>query len=168
MLFALLGHAISAIAFSSGMPDADLALPLDISPVAFPVDMDVNETQSSSLLTIEARNDHQPDPGDFRWIHRWAAIGDSFTAGIGAGNLYSKDKEDWRCSRYDRSYPARLELAFGGGPSFFQYLACSGDRTEQIYEQVQKMEGDMDFVVLTAGGNDLCLVRRYSTLSQET
>ncbi|PLB45404.1 SGNH hydrolase, partial [Aspergillus steynii IBT 23096] len=95
---------------------------------------------------------------DFRWIKRWAALGDSFSAGIGAGNLYTSARgDDWKCSRYDRSYPARLEKVLGTGPNFFQYLACSGDRTEQIYSQALNMEADMDFVVLTGGGNDLCL-----------
>jgi len=28
-----------------------------------------------------------PNPADFSWIKKWAAIGDSFTAGIGAGSL---------------------------------------------------------------------------------
>lgn len=102
------------------------------------------------------------DPTDFSWIKRWAAVGDSFTAGIGSGSplgsfLYSQ--ADWSCSRYDRSYPEVLNRAFGKSVEDFQFVACSGDRTEQIYTQVQNMDGDLDLVIMTAGGNDLCLVR---------
>lgn len=30
------------------------------------------------------------DPADFSWVKRWAAVGDSYTAGIGAGNQLGK------------------------------------------------------------------------------
>ncbi|KAM0234100.1 hypothetical protein ACHAP5_010160 [Fusarium lateritium] len=39
----------------------------------------------------------------------------------------------------------------------FQYAACSGDRGAQIYQQAELIKGDLDLVMLTAGGNDLCL-----------
>ncbi|KAL7622473.1 hypothetical protein AAE478_007979 [Parahypoxylon ruwenzoriense] len=109
------------------------------------------------------------DPADFGWIKRWAAIGDSFTAGIGSGhpmgnwvadlvNYKGLPKgTDWRCSRYDQSYPMVIHRALGPKQENFQFPACSGDRSVGIYQQVQDMEGDLDFVVLTAGGNDLCL-----------
>lgn len=111
------------------------------------------------------------------WIKRWAAIGDSYTAGIGAGralgHMITEDevaivvpdgleevRDNWKCSRYDKAYPKIIEAQFGahvekdGG---FQYLACSGDRSEQIYQQAKALKGNLDFVTLTAGGNDLCL-----------
>lgn len=113
-----------------------------------------NETSQSFLLTQR----DGPDPADFGWIHRWAAIGDSFTAGIGSGSLYSKQKEDYDCSRYDHSYPALANNAFGPAVQDFQYTACSGDRSQQIFDQVSKMNGNLDLVMMTAGGNDLCLV----------
>lgn len=113
-----------------------------------------NETSRSFLLTQR----DGPDPADFGWIHRWAAIGDSFTAGIGSGNLYSRQKEDYDCSRYDHAYPALVNNAFGPAVEDFQYTACSGDRSQQIFDQVSKMQGNLDLVMMTAGGNDLCLV----------
>ena len=100
-----------------------------------------------------------PDPGDFSWVNRWAAIGDSFTAGIGSGNLFSKRDEDWKCSRYDHSYPAIVNNALGPTVTDFQYVACSGDRSVQIFDQVDGLNDGLDLVMLTAGGNDLCLVR---------
>lgn len=128
-----------------------------------------NDTLEDPLLYKRAA-----DPADFGWIKKWAAVGDSFTAGIGAGSPLSPARtelrrrsaedddddatgENWRCSRYDRSYVKVLDRAFGD--TDFHFVACSGDRTEDIYKQVQNMEGDLDLVIMTAGGNDLCLVR---------
>ena len=122
------------------------------------------------------------DPSDMSWIKRWAAIGDSYTAGIGAGRALghqiSSDevaivvpdgleeiRDNYKCSRYDMAYPKVIEAQFGnhvekdGG---FQYLACSGDRSEQIYQQAKALNGSLDFVTFTAGGNDLCLAQIIS------
>jgi lysophospholipase L1-like esterase len=99
-----------------------------------------------------------PNPADFSWIKKWAAIGDSFTAGIGAGSLYSREGGDYKCSRYDHAYPAIINRALGPSVQDFQFVACTGDRSVQIYEQVSNMKGSQDLVIMTAGGNDLCLV----------
>lgn len=101
------------------------------------------------------------DPSDFGWIKRWAAVGDSFTAGIGSGQQLGSvfhNQNNWKCSRYDQSYPMVLNRAFGPAVDDFQFVACSGDRSEDIYEQVTGMDGDLNLVIMTAGGNDLCLV----------
>lgn len=34
----------------------------------------------------------------------------------------------------------------------FQYVACSCDRSGDIYTQIQGLKGDLDLVVMTAGG----------------
>ena len=114
------------------------------------------------------------DPADFSWVSRWAAIGDSYTAGIGSGvplgNMMTDELSiklpnglisghgDWYCARYDMSYPKIIDRLLGGSVQNFQYTACSGDRTGQIYQQAQQLKGDLDLVMMTAGGNDLCLV----------
>lgn len=106
------------------------------------------------------------DPTDFGWIKRWAAVGDSFTAGIGSGAPLGNPIKDppgnnnWYCSRYDTSYPMIINDALGPSVEDFQFVACSGDRTGGIYKQIQEMEGELDLVIMTAGGNDLCLVGR--------
>lgn len=97
-------------------------------------------------------------PADFSWIKRWAAIGDSFTAGIGAGQLYSESKSDRDCSRYDRSYAAVMYRRFGPSVKLFENVACTGARSTGILQQAQDLPKDLDLVVMTAGGNDLCLV----------
>lgn len=117
-------------------------------------EVDVNETSTSVRL---ARRD-ETDPANFGWIKRWAAIGDSFTAGIGSGKLYSQQKDDYKCSRYDLAYPALANNAFGPAVEDFQFAACSGDRSLQIYDQISAVQGNLDLVMMTAGGNDLCLV----------
>ncbi|KAJ4159694.1 hypothetical protein NW765_013683 [Fusarium oxysporum] len=121
------------------------------------------------------------DPSDFSWVKRWAAIGDSYTAGIGSGrplgsildgeeldvkvrtmnitlpNLEFSGHGNWYCARYDMSYPMITSRLLGSQVESFQYAACSGDRAGQIYQQAEQIEGDLDMVMLTAGGNDLCL-----------
>lgn len=123
------------------------------------------------------------DPSDFSWVKKWAAIGDSYTAGIGSGrplgSIFDGEKLDvkvktlnitlpnlefsghgnWYCARYDMSYPMIISRLLGSQVESFQYAACSGDRAGQIYQQAEQIEGDLDMVMLTAGGNDLCLVR---------
>ncbi|KAL2814404.1 hypothetical protein BDW59DRAFT_176470 [Aspergillus cavernicola] len=84
-------------------------------------------SSSASYLPIDTKS-----PADFRWIKRWAAIGESFAAGIGCGHLYSKSEGDHKCSRYDRSWPAILERRFG--PS----------------AKSLSLRQDLDLVVLTA------------------
>lgn len=95
------------------------------------------------------------------FVQRWAAIGDSFTAGIGSGKragLPPVGSPDWLCSRYTYTWPQIVDRAIGSGRKDFQYTACSGDRSEGIYKQAQSLQGDLDVVMMTAGGNDLCLV----------
>lgn len=89
------------------------------------------------------------DPLDFSWIKKWAAIGDSYAAGIGAGKSLGAGS----CSRYDASYPSYLngENGFGSGGRDFDFLACSGAKSPQILEkQVSTMkDGDYDVIVST-------------------
>ncbi|KAH8423011.1 uncharacterized protein LDX57_000767 [Aspergillus melleus] len=158
LLLVLLGHTISATSLYSPSDVSDVVLDLssNIPPTDAPLHL--NDTLTSDAPNLEKRDDNNPN--DFGWIRRWAALGDSFTAGIGAGNLYNSTPEDRRCSRYDRSYPSRLKMAFSADADF-QYLACSGDRTEQIHAQTWDLklgkDTELDLVVLTGGGNDLCL-----------
>jgi len=127
------------------------------------------ETSAPQNLTKRA-----DDPSDFSWVNRWAAIGDSYTAGIGAGvamgdmlteelsitlpNGIISGHGDWYCARYDMSYPMIVDRLLGGQVEDFQFHACSGDRSQQIYQQAQQLDGKLDMVMMTVGGNDLCLV----------
>lgn len=70
------------------------------------------------------------DPTDFSWVHRFAALGDSFTAGIGSGNQLGgvfHNKDDWTCSRYDQSYPILVNNVLGPSVDDFQVGVKKGD-----------------------------------------
>lgn len=127
--------------------------------------------QTNQLKKLRPRDN---DPSDFGWIKRWAAVGDSFTAGIGSGaplgNFITDeaDNNNWYCARFDTAYPMIINDALGGSVEDFQFAACSGDRTGGIYKQIQELEGDLDLVIMTAGGNDLCLVSFTFTVSDGT
>ncbi|CAG8220143.1 unnamed protein product [Penicillium olsonii] len=110
-----------------------------------------------------AARDPAFDPLDFSWVANWAAVGDSFTAGIGSGNVYSSRKEDKDCSRYDYSYPSIMNQYFGSSVSNFTYLACSGDTSVDIAAQIARISKGLDLAVMTAGGNDLCLTTIIKT-----
>ncbi|GAB1318066.1 hypothetical protein MFIFM68171_08276 [Madurella fahalii] len=114
----------------------------------------------STALTTPQLIRRAEDPMNFGWVEKWAAIGDSFTAGIGSGrqlgNMVLLDKA-WKCSRYDYSWPQVVNQALGSSVDKFQFEACSGDRTGGIYDQVDELDRNLDLVMMTAGGNDLCL-----------
>ncbi|KAJ5608124.1 SGNH hydrolase [Penicillium hordei] len=92
-----------------------------------------------------------------------AAVGDSFTAGIGSGNVHSSRKEDTVCSRYDYSYPSIMNQFFSSSVSNFTYLACSGDTLVDIAAQIARLSKGLDLAVMTAGGNYLCLTTIIKT-----
>ncbi|KZL71568.1 hypothetical protein CI238_12144 [Colletotrichum incanum] len=100
------------------------------------------------------------------FVQRWAAIGDSFTAGIGSGSrmgLPPVHSDEWYCSRYTYTWPHMVDRAIGASKKDFQYPACSGARSAGIYNQANDLKGDLDVVMLTAGGNDLCLAAMISS-----
>ena len=112
------------------------------------------------------------DPTDYSWVKSLAAIGDSFTAGIGAGNnmgaFFNRegDRDNYACSRYDLSYPMLVNRVIGPSVKEFQFPACSGDRSGKIFDQVNALKENVDMVVMTAGGNDLCLVSALSKVQR--
>lgn len=95
---------------------------------------DVNDTINVPRSSLQAR---AADPADFGWVKRWSAVGDSYTAGIGSGrqlgDIFHK-RDDWYCSRYDLSYPYLVNGALGASVNDFQFPACSGDRSQQIFD----------------------------------
>ncbi|KAK6432223.1 hypothetical protein LTR95_011603, partial [Oleoguttula sp. CCFEE 5521] len=97
---------------------------------------------------------------DLSWIKNWAAVGDSFSAGIGAGTRYSS-WGDYFCSRYDASFPALINaderLGDANGRTFTNW-ACSGAKFDDVSKQVKALgDGSQDLITITAGGNDALL-----------
>ena len=95
------------------------------------------------------------DPDDLSFINKWAAIGDSYAAGIGAGNVVDKS-----CSRYDGSYANLVNLQLGKDTTDidFTYIACSGAKIPAITEQANSLDGGQQMITISAGGNDAQLI----------
>jgi lysophospholipase L1-like esterase len=82
-------------------------------------------------------------------------------AGIGAGKRLP-GWSSYGCSRYNSSYPHYLhsQSNFGTNETSFEFLACSGATSEQIFRtQIPKLsaKGTYDLLTLSAGGNDVGL-----------
>ena len=90
------------------------------------------------------------------FVQRWATIGDSFTAGIGSGQRQGRFfSSDWQCSRYSHIWPYLVNMYIGSASKDFQFPPCSGARSQGVYQQAKDLAGNLDVVMLTAGGNDL-------------
>jgi lysophospholipase L1-like esterase len=89
------------------------------------------------------------------WVQKFASVGDSYSAGLGAG-----DRLDWRCSRYAQSYPNILHASLlGTNPRrTHQFLSCSGATSKEILDtQISALSNDIDLLTISAGGNDIGL-----------
>jgi hypothetical protein len=98
------------------------------------------------------------DPAGFSWGRSWATVGDSFTAGIGSGSVYSSRKEDTACSRYDKAWPVLVNKFLGLSVQRREWKACSGAVGMKVVDQINSLKPGLDLMMSTAGGNDLCLV----------
>lgn len=85
-------------------------------------------------------------------------MGDSYTAGPGAGELEDPDN-DKGCVRSLGSYGPQLESDWlYTGENDLNFIACTGARTWNVIEdQLDQISSDPepDFVVMTIGGNDV-------------
>jgi hypothetical protein len=99
-----------------------------------------------------------------------AAVGDSYSAGIGAGGAFARlgtpldihnvanHYTDWWCSRYSHSYPYLLNMGIGdlnerGGK--FQFLSCSGAKTKEIIDtQVPRLDDGQNAILISSGASD--------------
>ena len=90
---------------------------------AFVIKKQNDTTRSLRAPAALVRRDE--DPTSFAWVHQYAVIGDSFTAGIGSGvqlsDVWHPD-QDWWCSRYDQSYPMLVNNVLG--PSVDKFQVC--------------------------------------------
>lgn len=133
-----------------------------LAAISLPLVASLPATVSSSLrkASLVGRDDGLDTSTDFSWIQHWAALGDSYAAGIGAGTV-RPEADAASCSRYDEAYPSLMETYFGDPPSgsfrSFQFYACSGDTSKMIRDgQVPRLnDGSQDFITLSAGGNDV-------------
>ncbi|MEV4558664.1 SGNH/GDSL hydrolase family protein [Kitasatospora sp. NPDC049285] len=81
---------------------------------------------------------------------RYAALGDSYSSGVGAGSYTS---ESGSCKRSTNSYPYLWKNAHA--PSAFSFVACSGAKTDDVLaNQLGVLDSSTTLVSLTIGGND--------------
>ncbi|GAA2722958.1 MULTISPECIES: SGNH/GDSL hydrolase family protein [Streptomyces] len=89
----------------------------------------------------------------------YAALGDSYSAGLGAGGY---DSASGDCKRSTRAYPALWAAAHA--PARFSFAACSGARTGDVLdEQLSSLSTATGLVSISIGGNDAGFADTMST-----
>jgi lysophospholipase L1-like esterase len=79
---------------------------------------------------------------------RYAALGDSYSAGMGGGN------EHGRCEKSPNAFPRIIAKAHSIELS--RFVACSGATTGDVLaDQIEALDPQIDLVTITIGGNDL-------------
>jgi lysophospholipase L1-like esterase len=80
----------------------------------------------------------------------YAALGDSYSSGVGAGSYISSSGS---CERSTKSYPYLWQAAHS--PSSFTFVACSGATTDDVLSgQLSGLSGSTGLVSISIGGND--------------
>lgn len=115
---------------------------------------------------------------DGKRVVNWAAMGDSYASGIGAG-VRGSNSGDYSCSRYTEAYPNVMNVVLDGTSPVqrqFFYVACSGAQTNNVRDdQAGAFVADVDIATLSVGGNDIgffdlinnCIFQFYITNSCE-
>jgi lysophospholipase L1-like esterase len=89
----------------------------------------------------------------------YVALGDSYSAGVGAGGY---DPASGSCSRSPRSYTALWAAGHPG--TVFTSVACSGATTDDVLaKQLGALNGGTTMVTITIGGNDAGFVTVVTT-----
>lgn len=89
----------------------------------------------------------------------YAALGDSYSAGVGAPPY---DPASGSCDRSSMGYPALWAAA--RSPSSFAFVACSGATTGSVLAgQLGPLNRSTSLVTITVGGNDVGFVPVVST-----
>jgi lysophospholipase L1-like esterase len=78
----------------------------------------------------------------------YAAVGDSYSSGVGAGSYGSSGS----CYRSSNAYPQLWTNAHSG--TSLTFLACSGARTGDVISQANSIPSNATLVTVTVGGND--------------
>ncbi|RMZ73071.1 esterase [Pyrenophora seminiperda CCB06] len=108
-------------------------------------------------------------PRDAFNVGRYASLGESYASGPSAGDKY----DDTRCRRYTQAFGPQVSQdarILGPKPIEFNFIACSGSKLRQIYEDREKDRpgkskvaqakqlNNPDMVTLSIGGNDVGFV----------
>ncbi|MFD0314022.1 SGNH/GDSL hydrolase family protein [Streptomyces flavalbus] len=80
----------------------------------------------------------------------YAALGDSYSSGVGAGSYISSSGD---CKRSTAAYPYLWAAA--NSPASFNFVACSGARTDDVLAgQLGALSSSTGLVSISIGGND--------------
>jgi hypothetical protein len=111
-----------------------------------------------------------PRGDGFPTADHWIAMGDSYSAGVGAGNLiYNPRDLLFKCLTTANSYALYLERGYDALRRGLEFLSCTGDKIENVNvaaigskgrgSQLQLLQsvpqGSYKFATLSIGGNDL-------------
>jgi lysophospholipase L1-like esterase len=121
---------------------------LTVVPLGFALPNAINEAvpSSSDHGYLGARDSSDAYP--------WAALGDSFAAGPGAGEAYDQVQD--QCFRNKGAYPPQLSGDFPFPENDLQFLACTADTVDDMIDsRLQSMNDDQQVVTLSIGGNDI-------------
>lgn len=137
--------------------------------VSFSLAASIPTTKSHALeerpplpQALTKRADDDFDPWDLSHLTKIAAIGDSYSAGIGAGNRLGNNYDPtkmgaWACSRYDKAYPNLVNENSALGDSSkrkFQFDSCSGALTKDVTDsQVKRLDDGQNAIMISAGEN---------------
>ncbi|MFE7122393.1 SGNH/GDSL hydrolase family protein [Streptomyces sp. NPDC057654] len=98
-------------------------------------------------------------PGGKAATTAYTALGDSYSAGVGAGDY---DDSSGDCKRSTKAYPALW--AAEHKPSKFTFAACSGARTGDVLSgQLNSLDASTGLVSISVGGNDAGFADTMST-----
>ena len=90
-------------------------------------------------------------PGAQAATVNYVALGDSYSSGLGAGNMISSSGS---CDRSTSAYPELWASAHH--PASFAFVACSGATTSSVIStQLPALSGATTLVSITVGGNDV-------------
>jgi len=91
----------------------------------------------------------------------YAALGDSYSSGLGAGGY---DLLSGTCYRGAHAYP--VQWAARHAPASFRFVACAGATAAQVVAtQLGALDGRTTLVTLSVGGNDVGFVAVVATCS---
>ena len=85
----------------------------------------------------------------------YAALGDSYASGDGAGSSKLLPNLDPTCGRFDAAYPVQLVNNSKLEITSFRNIACGGASTTSVLRSQSWWIGNRDVVSLTVGGNEV-------------
>lgn len=114
--------------------------------------------QASALIVNAQGENLTKNAGPFN-VATYGALGDSYASGPGAGSGVSFYNP---CKRFDKAFGPQINVdteVEGSAGRNFNFIACSGSKTAQIYQGRSSQAGELagknpELVTLSIGGND--------------